>query len=101
MFLAIMKFDNIQKSASRLTKIVEAWQKCGNISLIERDIALDELRHLYNEISALEICATETSATTSVAEESIVATPMTTPVVPSPLRWHQQRLPLRRIAIMS
>lgn len=81
MFPAIMKFENIHKRASRLSKIVEAWQKNGSISRIERDIALDELRYLYNEISDLEADSVATSAPMSAAEESTVVVAVATPVV--------------------
>lgn len=81
MFPAIMKFENIHKRASRLSKIVEAWQKNGSVSRIERDIALDELRYLYNEISDLEADSVATSAPMSAAEESTVVVAVATPVV--------------------
>ena len=35
---------------SRLANIVEKWNKSGDVPRIERDMALEELRHLYDEL---------------------------------------------------
>jgi hypothetical protein len=80
-----MKFDNIHNRASHLLRVVEAWQKSGKLSRIERDIALDDLRALYNEIADIEVDATQVS--TSEVEAAIVATSVvaeaTVPTEPS------------------
>lgn len=85
MFPLVMKFDNIHNRASHLLRVVEAWQKSGKLSRIERDIALDDLRALYNEIADIEVDATQVS--TSEAEAAIVATSVvaeaTVPTEPS------------------
>ena len=75
-----MKFENIHKRASHILRIVEAWQKGGNISRIERDIALEELRHLYSEISDLEANTLAASAPVVEAEEPLVVTAVAAPV---------------------
>ena len=35
---------------SRLTSMVEKWNKCGDVPRIERDMALEELRRIYDEL---------------------------------------------------
>ena len=59
-------------------RIVEAWHKSGNLSLIERDIALEDLRALYNEIADLKVDASIASAP---AEAVVTPVVVDTPVV--------------------
>lgn len=69
---------------SRLANIVEKWNKSGDVPRIERDMALEELRHLYDELldynpqheakPAVEavVPVVEQKAEAAVAEESCV-----------------------------
>ena len=44
---------------SRLTSMVEKWNKCGDVPRIERDMALEELRRIYDELLDYEPQQTE------------------------------------------
>lgn len=46
---------------SRLTSMVEKWNKCGDVPRIERDMALEELRRIYDELLDYEPQQTENS----------------------------------------
>ena len=54
-------------------RIVEAWHKSGNLSRIERDIALEDLRALYNEIADLKVDASIASAPVEAVVTPVVA----------------------------
>lgn len=45
-----MKLDNIKHSTQRLNDLVDGWQTNGDIPRIERDMALDVLRRLYDQL---------------------------------------------------
>lgn len=68
-----MKFENIHKRASHLLKIVEAWQKSGNPSRIERDIALEDLRAIYNEVADIEVDTVVSPASVEEPVEAVAA----------------------------
>ena len=80
-FPATMKFENIHKRASHLLKIVEAWQKSGNPSRIERDIALEDLRAIYNEVADIEVDTVVSSAPAEESVEAVAAAAVVAPVV--------------------
>lgn len=80
-FPATMKFENIHKRASHLLKIVEAWQKSGNPSRIERDIALEDLRAIYNEVADIEVDTEVSSAPAEEPVEAVAAAAVVAPVV--------------------
>lgn len=79
-----MKLDNIKHSTQRLNSLVEGWQTNGAIPRIERDMALDELRRLYDQLLDIDAATTSDSdapaaavvvsatATDSKAEKAIV-----------------------------
>lgn len=83
MFPLVMKFDNIHNRASHLLRVVEAWQKSGKLSRIERDIALDDLRALYNEIADIEVDATQVSTSEVAIVATSVVAEATVPTEPS------------------
>ena len=45
-----MALKRVEERLSRLANIVEKWNKSGDVSRIERDMALEELRRLYDEL---------------------------------------------------
>ena len=45
-----MAIKKIDERLSRLQKFVDGWKREGGLSRIERDIVLEELRNLYNEV---------------------------------------------------
>lgn len=45
-----MRVKNIEERVARLATLVNGWTKQGGVPRIERDIALDELRSLYNAL---------------------------------------------------
>ena len=49
-----MKLDNIKHSAERINTLVEGWKNSGSIPRIERDLALDELRRIYDQLLDIE-----------------------------------------------
>lgn len=49
-----MKLNRINEQLARLTSMVEGWQGDVRPSAIERDLALETLRHLYDEVLDLE-----------------------------------------------
>lgn len=65
-----MKFDNIKHSAQRLNSLIDGWQTNGEIPRIERDLALDELRRLYDQLLDID---------TSIPE--VADAPMSAPIV--------------------
>mgnify|MGYP003290164031 CR=1 FL=1 len=65
-----MKFDNIKHSAQRLNSLIDGWQTNGEIPRIERDLALDEIRRLYDQLLDID---------TSIPE--VADAPMSAPIV--------------------
>ena len=45
-----MALKRVEERLSRLANIVEKWNKSGDVPRIERDMALEELRRLYDEL---------------------------------------------------
>ena len=66
-----MKLDNIKHGVQRLNSLVDGWQTNGEIPRIERDMALDELRRLYDQL--LDIEGTTASHTDVPAPVAVVA----------------------------
>ncbi len=59
-----MNYKNITEKLKRVAAIVDSWQHSNAIPQIERDIALGELREVYNELLVLD------GDSTSVKEEA-------------------------------
>lgn len=59
-----MNYKNITEKLKRVAAIVDSWQHSNAIPQIERDIALGELREVYNELLVLD------GDSTSVEEEA-------------------------------
>lgn len=49
-----MVYTNITDRLKRVAAIVDSWQRSGTMPQIERDIALGELREVYNELLILD-----------------------------------------------
>lgn len=45
-----MKLENIKHSAERLNSLIDGWNNSGLVPRIERDLALDELRKIYDQL---------------------------------------------------
>lgn len=45
-----MKLENIKHSAERLNSLIDGWNNSGSVPRIERDLALDELRKIYDQL---------------------------------------------------
>lgn len=69
-----MKLDNIKHSAQRLNTLVDGWQTNGEIPRIERDMALEELRRLYDQLLDIDLSKPEAAEVTASA-------PVVAPVV--------------------
>ena len=50
-----MKLENIKHSAERLNTLIEGWKNSGSVPRIERDLALDELRKIYDQLLDVEV----------------------------------------------
>lgn len=59
-----MNYKNITEKLKRVAAIVDSWQHSNAVPQIERDIALGELREVYNELLVLD------GDSTSVEEEA-------------------------------
>lgn len=49
-----MDYTNITERLKRVAAIVDSWQRSGDAPQIERDIALEELRAIYNDLLIIE-----------------------------------------------
>ena len=49
-----MDYTNITERLKRVAAIVDSWQRSGDAPQIERDIALGELRDIYNDLLIIE-----------------------------------------------
>lgn len=49
-----MDYTNITERLKRIAAIVDSWQRSGDAPQIERDIALEELRAIYNDLLIFE-----------------------------------------------
>ena len=56
-----MALKKIYERVSRLQSLVESWSSTTNVSNIERDIVLEELRRLYDEVLNYTPTATQSS----------------------------------------
>lgn len=60
-----MELKKIEDRLSRLSTLVEGWRRVDRVPRIERDMALEELRRVYDEI-----LGSDTTDVTIIAEES-------------------------------
>ena len=73
-----MKHKSIEERVARIQTLVEGWKSMGNVPNIERDMALEELRCLYDAILSGEPIAHVES---SLSEDSSVSAITPTPIV--------------------
>lgn len=64
-----MELKRIEDRLSRLTSLVEGWKREGGLSRIERDIALEELRRIYDEVAECEVKTEPKGAVVAPVEE--------------------------------
>ena len=64
-----MELKRIEDRLSRLTSLVEGWKREGGVSRIERDIALEELRRIYDEVAECEVTTEPKGAVAAPVEE--------------------------------
>ena len=64
-----MALKRVDERLSRLSTLVEKWNNSGNVPRIERDMALEELRHIYDEL----LDYTPQQAETPVVEAEVSA----------------------------
>lgn len=57
-----MKLENIKHSAERLNSLIDGWNNSGSVPRIERDLALDELRKIYDQLLDIDAPAEAESA---------------------------------------
>lgn len=72
-----MDYTNITERLKRVAAIVDSWQRSGNAPQIERDIALEELRAIYNDLLIFETADSHiepvVAIVDAVVEESVDA----------------------------
>ena len=73
-----MKHKSIEERVARIQTLVEGWKSMGNVPNIERDMALEELRCLYDAILSGEPIAHVES---TLSEDSSVSAITPTPIV--------------------
>ena len=73
-----MKHKSIEERVARIQSLVEGWKSMGNVPNIERDMALEEVRCLYDAILSGEPIAHVES---SLSEDSSVSAITPTPIV--------------------
>ena len=78
-----MRVKNIEQRVARLATLVNGWTKQGGVPRIERDLALDELRRLYDALLDISSDETETEAKTEEVNEEATE-PEATVVVAAP-----------------
>lgn len=57
-----MKLENIKHSIERLSSLIDGWNNSGSVPRIERDLALDELRKIYDQLLDIDVPAEAESA---------------------------------------
>ncbi len=66
-----MALKRVDERLSRLTSMVEKWNNSGNVPRIERDMALEELRRIYDELLDYTPQQTETLVVDKVAVPAV------------------------------
>ena len=64
-----MRVKNIEQRVARLATLVNGWTKQGGVPRIERDLALDELRRLYDALLDLSDAEGEVEAADKQADD--------------------------------
>lgn len=68
-----MNLRNIRAEVDRLSALVDRWETDGGASAIERDLALDLLRRLYEQLRFDEASAAEASGEDAAGREALTA----------------------------
>ena len=66
-----MALKKIYERVSRLQSLVESWSSTTSVPSIERDIVLEELRRLYDEVLNYTPVATQSAETESVTKGDV------------------------------
>ena len=80
-----MRVKNIEERVARLATLVNGWTKQGSVPRIERDLALDELRRLYDallDMGGEEVKAEEQTDTVEEVAEADTPTVVAMPSEP-------------------
>lgn len=75
-----MDYTNITERLKRVAAIVDSWQRSGNAPQIERDIALEELRAIYNDLLIFETADNHIEPVVAIVD-AVVQKSVDTPVV--------------------
>lgn len=67
---------HIEDRVLRLSALVASWKRHGNIPSIERDLALDELREIYDALLNIDDARTMAASATEIASEPLAKIPM-------------------------
>ena len=79
---AMMDLKTIRAELRKLTAIVDGWEPSGEIPALERDLALEKLRTLYDAVRFTEV---ESLPEFPVAETEPAAAPVPPPAPPHPV----------------
>ena len=80
---AMMDLKTIRAELRKLTAIVDGWEPSGEIPALERDLALEKLRTLYDAVRFTEV---ESLPESPVAETEPAAAPVPPPVPLHPVQ---------------
>lgn len=75
-----MDYTNITERLKRVAAIVDSWQRSGDAPQIERDIALGELRAIYNDLLIFETADNHIEPVVAIVD-AVVEESVDTPVV--------------------
>ena len=75
MFMSSMELNKIQERLAKVVALVEQWQKGGEMPTIERDLALEELRRVYDELLGVDVQPREFVETREESVAGAVAAP--------------------------
>lgn len=85
-----MKLENIKHSAERLNSLIDGWNNSGSVPRIERDLALDELRKIYDQLLDIDAPAEAESAPASPVIPVVAVAEVSANEVVAPVEENEQ-----------
>lgn len=85
-----MKLENIKHSIERLSSLLDGWNNSGSVPRIERDLALDELRKIYDQLLDIDAPAEAESAPAAPVTPVVAVAEVSTNEVVAPVEENEQ-----------
>lgn len=85
-----MKLENIKHSAERLNSLIDGWNNSGSVPRIERDIALDELRKIYDQLLDIDAPTEAESASAAPVIPVVAVAEVSANEVVAPVEANEQ-----------